>query len=425
MLIFVKNKWVQFLSWILGIRAKYVLQKFKPLVVGVTGSVGKSSTKEAIFSVLNRKYPVMRNEGNFNNELGVPLTIIQQNKPEGVGEWLKFIFTSYFTVQKIKEYPAYLVLELAADKKGDIKYLGMMVEPVIGVITNIGESHLEYFGNIKKTTIEKRALVELLPKEGRAVLNFDDKRVMSMANHTKAKIMTFGLKKGADISATNVLVDKKGTSFKLVYKGSVVPVRLNMIGYSFVRSALAATAVGLVAGMDLIDIIAGLQAWKPLPGRMCLVEGINDIVIIDDSYNASPDSMINSIESMRLMDISSRKVAILGSMWELGKATKSGHMDVGKRAGRFFDSLVCVEEFGDIIKQGALSVGMLPENIKVYKNTDQLLDDIKNILIKGDLVLVKGSQSKNRLERVVKKIMKKPGLAKKILVRQSSEWLKK
>lgn len=419
-----KANWVKLLAWVLKKRAKYVLAKFKPLVIGVTGSVGKSSTKEAIYAVLSQKFPVLRNEGNFNNELGVPLTIIRQKKPEGVWAWFKFMFSSYFLVVKIHEYPSYLVLELAADKRGDIKYLCDLVQPAIGVITNIGDSHLEFFGNIKKTTIEKRALVELLPKEGRAVLNFDDERVMSMIAKTKAKIMTYGLKKGADITASNITIDRKGTSFKLVFQGSVVPVRLEMIGYSFVRSALAATAVGIVVGMDLMDIIKGLQSWEPLPGRMRMVEGKNNILIIDDTYNASPDSVINAIDSMRLMKIKERKVAILGSMWELGKATKKGHLSVGKRAGRYFDLLVCVEEFGDIIEQGALLSGMPKSKILVYTTTKQLLKDIDNILKKDDVVLVKGSQCKNRLEKVVKKIMKKPTLAKKMLVRQSIEWLK-
>ena len=420
-----KTKWLEFLAWVLRGRARKVLKEHKPLVIGVTGSVGKSTTKEAIYSVLKYKFPVLRNEGNFNNEIGVPLTIIRQEKPEGVGEWLKFIIFGNSFVKIQNDYPSYLVLELAADKAGDIGYLCNLVEPTIGVVTNIGDSHLEFFGNKKKTTIEKRALIESLPREGRAILNFDDERVLGMAKFTKAKVVTYGLKKGAQISAINILVDNNGTLFKLVYEGSVIPVRIKMIGYSFVRAALAATAVGVAVGMDLVDIIQALQTWEPLAGRMRIIEGKNKMTIVDDSYNASLDSVINAIESMKLMKVAGRKVAVLGSMWELGKMTKKDHIEAGKRAGRFFDLLVCVEEFGDIIKQGAIKVGMKEENILVYDSTDLLLKDIDQIFLSGDTVLVKGSQSKNRLEKLIKEIMKDSTLAEKILVRQSKEWQNK
>ncbi len=421
----IRKKWIEFLAWILKKRACYVLHKFRPLVVAVTGSVGKSSTKEAIYAVIAEKYPVMRNQGNLNNELGVPLSIIRKKKPQGVINWIKFVFNSGAYVAGIKEYPAYLVLELATDKKGDIKYLCDMVQPTIGVVTNVGESHMEFFGNVKKTVIEKRSLIESLPKEGRAVLNYDDENVLSMKKYTKAKVISYGLKKGADIVATNVAINLKGTSFKLVYNGSIVPVNLQMVGCSYVRSALAAVAVGLTIGMDVMDIVSGLQKWEPLPGRMRIVEGKNQMIIFDDSYNASPDSVINAIESLKLIPLKERKVAILGSMWELGKATRKGHLEIGKRAGRYFDLLLCVEEFGDIIKEGAMQSGFDSDKIIVFKDTSELLGKLDGLLKTGDVVLVKGSQGKNRLEKVVKKIMKYPKMAKEILVRQSDEWLKK
>jgi len=421
----IKQIWLDFLAKALNERARFVLRKYHPLVVGVTGSVGKTSTKEAIYSVIKQKYPVMRNKGNFNNEIGVPLTIIKKSKPVGVLKWMQFIVSSYFNMNYITEYPAYVILELATDKIGDIKYLCEMVKPTIGVVTNVGEAHMEFFGNKKKIVIEKRALIESLPKEGRAILNYDDANVMDMKKKTRAEIMTYGLKNGADVTATNIHIDKNGTSFKLVCGGSVIPVRLNMVGYSFVKSAVAATAVGLSIGMELIDIVEGLQGWESLAGRMRIIEVNFNTTIIDDSYNANPDSMMNAFDSIRLMKIEGRKVAVLGSMWELGKATRGGHLEVGKRAGRLFDVIICVEEYGDIIKEGASKVGMNPDNIYTFSNTKSVIYKIKDIVKKDDLILVKGSQGKNRLEKVVIELMKYPEQAKKLLVRQSREWLNK
>ncbi len=418
----IKEGWKKILASELNRKAKLVLQANDPMVIAVTGSVGKSSTKEAIFSVLSQKFHCWRNEGNFNNEIGVPLTILGVKKPVGVGRWLKFLWHNRFHNSDITNYPACLILEIAADRKGDIKYLCDMIRPTIGVVTNIGESHMEYFGSKKGIMIEKRSLVESLPKNGKAILNFDDSLVMEMKKKTKANVLTYGLKNGADVGASNIKIELTGTSFKLIYNGSIVPMQIKLVGYSFVLSALAATAVGLSMGINILEIAAGLAKWEALPGRMKFIMGKNGQQIIDDTYNASPDSMINAIESMKLMRISKRKVGVLGSMWELGKATKEGHYKVGKRAGRYFDRLLCVEEYAEIYKQGALAAGMKEENILIFANTDQLLKYVEKILQPDDVILVKGSQSKNRLEKVVKKLMLEPQRAEELLVRQTNDW---
>jgi UDP-N-acetylmuramoyl-tripeptide--D-alanyl-D-alanine ligase len=417
-----KESWLKFLASELSNQAKVVLKKYDPLVIGVTGSVGKSSTKEAIYAVLNQKFHTWRNVGNLNNELGVPLTILGHEKPVGVGGWLKFVLKNKLSNINIPNYPACLVLEIAADKKGDLKYLCDMIKPTIGVVTNVGESHMEFFGNKKSIMIEKRTLIESLPKNGKAILNFDDELVMQMQKKSSAEVTSYGLKKGADIGASNIKIELAGTNFKLIYNGSVVPIKIKPIGYSFVMSALAAVSVGLSMGMNILEIVKGLSTWESLPGRMKLIAGENNIRIIDDTYNASPDSVINAIESMKLMQIKNRKVAILGSMWELGKATKAGHDKVGKRAGRYFDKLLCVESYAELIRKGALKAGMKDSNIMVFSNTNELLNNLDNILHENDVLLVKGSQSKNRLERVVKKLMIEKSKAPDLLVRQSDDW---
>lgn len=417
-----KNLWRKFLARILFARAKYLLYKFKPIVIGVTGSTGKTSTKEAVYSVVKVIGKARKNEGNYNNELGVPLTIIGGKKPVGLVQWIIYCFSSWFMVRKIREYPNYLILELAADKRGDIKELCGLCLPKIGVVTNIGESHMEYFGSMKNIAIEKRTLIESLPKNGVAILNYDDALVLDMQKKTKASVIAFGFKKGAQVLATNVKISLDGTTFKLVYNGSVIPVRLKLIGFPMVKSALAAIAVGLALELDLMTILKGLESWDRLPGRMNMIEGINNITLIDDCYNASPASVVAAIESVNAMAIKKRKVAIFGSMWELGKATDNSHFEIGRRAARFFDVIICLEKYADIVAKGATAAGMKKNNIYIFKSTEMLLKNIDNIIIENDFILIKGSQAKNRLERVVKHLMKNKKDAGKMLVRQGIEW---
>lgn len=421
-----RNWWRKILEKILWSRAQYVLNKFKPLVVGVTGSTGKTTTKEAIYQVLREKYLVSRNEGNYNNELGVPLAIIRMKKPENVLSWLWFFWQSRQEVRGMTNYPACLVLELAADKMGDIKHLCDLVKPSIGVVTNVGESHLEFFGSLRNTAKEKRSVVECLPKNGRAIINNDDELVLAMQKRTKAKVLTYGFNKGAMVNALNVRIDEDKTSYKLVYNGSVVPVSLKLIGFPAVRASLAAVAVGLSMDMDILQVVNGLSKWQALPGRMSPIKGKRKMMIIDDSYNASRDSMVEAFESIKnMMTVKRRKVAILGSMWELGKATVESHTEVGRRASRLFDVLLLVEEHASIMFQAAVAERKSDEGIFVYKNTSDLLEDVDVKLFDGDLVLVKGSQARNRLEKVVKHLMANPKDADKVLVRQGKEWQNK
>jgi len=415
--------WRKFLAKVLMSRAGYLLNKFDPLVIGVTGSVGKSSTKEAIYAVLKEKYLVRRNVSNFNNEIGLPISIIGEKKPSGVLAWLKFIVVSWWKVRQIKDFPTHLIMEMGADQRGDIAYLAKMVHPMIGVITNIGDSHMEFLGSRKGIMMEKRALIESLPKNGWAVLNFDDDLVMQMKKKCRARVITYGLKSGANVSAHNIKITSAGTSFKLVYNGSVVPVLIKLIGFGAVRAALAATAVGLAVDMDILQIVRGLQNWQSLPGRMNIIKGKKGMIIVDDSYNASRDSMISGIETLKRIDSKFRKVAILGSMWELGQTTEAAHFEVGQRAARYFDIIIGVEKNASLFAKGALSAGMKKENIILFPTTDDLLEEVDQLLQPNDLVFVKGSEGKNRLEKVVYHLMLNKKKAAKLLVRQSDEWL--
>lgn len=403
-------------------QAEYLLQKFQPMVVGVTGSVGKTITKEAIFTVLSQKQETRRNQGNYNNEIGVPLSVIGLKKPEGVVDWLGFLTKLEKKVKEQKNFPAYLVLEMGAEQRGDIKKLCQLIKPTIGVVTTVGYSHLEYFKTLNNLIKEKRTLVEFLPKNGWAVLNFDDPGVLKMKTKTKAKILTYGLKDGADVKAANVSFDFAGTSFKLIYKGSVIPVRLNNLGYSYVKASLAAVAVGLAVGMDIIDIVDSLAKMAKVPGRMNIVEGEKGMIILDDAYNASsPVAMFSAFDTIRSMRIKNRKMAILGSMWELGKEEEKGHVAVGKMAGNIFDELVLVEKNAALYLKGVMQSRMPREKVHVFATTDDMLAQINGLIRSGDFIFVKGSRSKNHLEKVVKLLMKEKTQAEKFLVEHGKD----
>lgn len=425
MISWLKKYWYKIIAWVLFTRARYVLKKFDPLVIGITGSMGKTSVKEALYTVLSQKFSVIKSRGNLNNEIGLPLSIIGAQKPMGVLAWLWFFISSYFMVRKIDSYAAYLILEMGADKKGDIQYLCNLTRPAVGIVTNVADSHYEFFGSKKVIAREKRSLIESLPDIGRAVLNYDDEAVRLMAKKTKARVITYGLKKGADVSAQNIRVSLEGTSFKLVYNGSMMPVKLKAIGYPVVYSALAAVAAALSIEMDVLEIIEGLTKCCSIPGRMNLIEGKNGVIILDDSYNSSSkEAALMALKSIKALKISKRKVGILGSMWELGKLTRLTHMKVGQEAAKVFDYLICVEKHADLLAEGAMRAGMKRSAVATYASTDDLLLEIDKNIQKSDFVFVKGSQGRNRLEKVVKVLMKDQSKAAELLVRQTPEWKK-
>lgn len=420
----------------LKILAKMILAKYKPVVVGITGSVGKTTTKEAVYSVLSYKYRAERSFKNYNNELGVPLTIIGAEAPgKSIGGWLKVFFkASRLLMVKRKDYPEMLILEMGVDKPGDMKYLTDIVKCDAGVVTTIGSSHLEFFDSEEKIRKEKGILIEKLNKKGHAILNYDDKQVRELKHKSYAKVLTYGFDEKADIKAQNILfnfesdkkaVDLRGISFKLNYMGSVVPVRIpNVLGYSVIYSALAAASTGLSFGMNLVDISKALERFEAPTGRMKLVKGVKNTMIIDDTYNSSPQSTKAALDFIKQVPITSgsRKFAVLGDMLELGKYTEEGHREVGKylvKAG--VNKLVAVGERSRDIIHGACQAGMNKNNIYHFSDNETAGKFVQERIKKGDLIFIKGSQGA-RMEKVVKEIMAEPLRAPELLVRQGGGW---
>jgi len=428
------------LQWKLRMLARLMLKRFHPIVVGVTGSVGKTSTKEAIYTVLASKFRTGKNLKNYNNELGVPLAILgeesgKSNPFSWLGIFLRGIGRLIFGDAR---YPHVLVLEMGADKTGDIQYLTKLAPCTVGVVTAISGVHLEFFGTIERVISEKRKIVTHLKKDGFAILNADDDDVAAMREKTRAQVITYGFNEHADIRALEPSLSKgphsahddhekmeiRGISYKMSYKGSIIPVFLpSVLGRHQVYAGLAAGAVGIALGLNLHEIADALQDFTSPPGRMNYLPGIKKIGIIDDSYNSSPAAALAALDALKQFPAEGRKIAALGDMAELGDATVEGHTHVGRYAAEIgVDMLVTVGEKAKIIAQTAEEAGLPKDRISIFDHPETAGKFIQREAKENDVVLVKGSQVA-RMEKIVKELMAEPLLAEKLLVRQGREWM--
>ncbi len=421
-----------FLRWL----AIIILKKHKPQIVGITGSIGKSSTKEAVFTVLKDHFKVRKNEKNYNNEIGLPLTIIGCKSGESsFWGWIKVVAGFLKTFFDTKKYPEILVLEMGADRPGDIKYMTSFIQCQIAIITDISGSHLEYFKTLKKVAQEKWILVESLKKNGVAVVNVDNPKILKLKNQnkkTETKFSTFGFSDEADIQATEVFPaylqpEKaknkiKGLSFKLNYEGNSIPVRLdNILAKHNIYATLAGVAVGIELGLNLVEIAESLKNFSLPKGRMNLLAGIKNTFIIDDTYNASPVSTEAALEVLGEIK-APRKIVVLGDMLELGTDMEKGHRKIAQK-------FLAVK--GDIFlavgKRMKLAVAELrkhnftEEYIELFNNPQEASQRLKEIMREGDLILVKGSQGM-RMEKVVEGIMANSQEAGNVLCRQNKRW---
>lgn len=413
------------LKFILKILAKAVLKKYKPVIIAITGSVGKTSTKEAIYHVLKThwgEHRVRRNQRNYNNEIGVPLTIFGlETGGRSIFLWgVRFIKIFYMIIFRVS-YPQFVIIEMGADRPGDIKYLVNFVHPKIAVITALGEIpvHVEFFTSPQQVGQEKKKLISCLKEDEIAILNYDDEDVRQMGEDIKAKVLSFGLKEKADIRATNY--DNKG-NFKLEFEGSSVPAKLiNILGIQHLYLALAAAAVGIVFNMNLVEIAEALKEFRPLPGRMRLIKGIKNTLIVDDSYNAALLSMEAALESLKGFEENlpagrqGRKIVVLGDMLEIGQYAPEAHQIVGKKAADIADLIFTVGIRSKFIAESAVRAGFPQNRIFQFMTSDEAAKVVQKEMKEGDIVLVKGSRVM-KMEKIVKEIMSEPEKAKELLV---------
>jgi len=423
------KKWIiGTLRFLLRKLAQGTIWRYRPGIIGITGSAGKTSTKLAIKAVLSRGRRVRISAGNLNNDFGVPLTIlgdwdpadlrlISRAQPPGTARvrktffWIKVLLTSAWRIVfRSGSYPEILVLEYGADRPGDIKYLLTIARPNVSVITAVGEIpvHVEFYDGPAEVAREKGRLIEYLPVGGYAVLNGDDKVVSGLQSRTRARVMLFGFGLGSEVRVVrfeNRAVDGEptGISFKLEYGSGVVPVRINgVFGKAHAYGAAAAAAVGIIFGMNLVTISEALADYEPPPSRMTLLPGIKGAQIIDDSYNASPIAMRAALEALAALP-AKRKIAVLGDMLEIGKYTNEAHEQVGKLAAASADVLFTVGLRAKFIAEAAASARMRKANIFSFDTSDEVRKPLQDFIKKGDLILVKGSHSM-QLDKAVEEI---------------------
>ncbi len=409
--------------------AKRILHKYKPEIVGITGSVGKTSVKDLTVEILKYSFRVRGSQASYNNELGVPLTIIGAVSPRrSFFGWCAVLCRAcQLILRRDKEYPEILVLEMAANRPGDVEKLVELAPCNVGVVTTISPSHLKFFKTVKKVAQEKRLLVSHLKKTNYAVLNRDDAEVFDMAKKTDAEVVTFGFHPDASVRTSDVSVKlsanerrwPEGLFFKVLYNGSIVPMYLSgIVGEHSIYRASAAIAVALIFGMNLVEISTALRDVIMPPGRMRLIKGIKDTLLIDDSYNSSPLALRAALEALSRVQITGNgeRYAVLGDMLELGAQTENSHREIGLRVAEFgIDFLITVGEATKSIAIAAKEAGMPEHSVVSFNTAEEAGKFLQEQMQSGDIILIKGSRDMH-MEKIVKEVMAEPEKAGELLV---------
>jgi UDP-N-acetylmuramoyl-tripeptide--D-alanyl-D-alanine ligase len=336
-------------------------------VIGITGSVGKSTTKELAASVLSQRYSTLKNPGNLNNEIGLPLTLL-----------------------RLSAGHQRAVLEMGFYVPGEIAFLCELAQPEIGVITNIGTVHAERAGSQEAIARGKAELIQSLPPEGVAILNYDDSWVRTMAEQTDAQIFFYGLSPEADLWADQIEgLGLEGIRFRLHYRNERLHLRVPLIGRHSVHTVLRAASIGLVDGLTWQEIISGLREGHTQL-RLVAVRTESGALLLDDTYNASPQSTMAALNLLDEME--GRKIAVLGDMLELGPYERQGHRMVGVRAAQVADYLITVGKRARIIAESARQAGFRQDRITEFESSDEVIDHLRDRLRVDDVVLVKGSR---------------------------------
>jgi UDP-N-acetylmuramoyl-tripeptide--D-alanyl-D-alanine ligase len=349
--------------------ARFWRQKLPVKVIGITGSVGKSTTKEVAAEVLSQRYSTLKSPGNFNNEIGLPLTLLSLN-----------------------EKHERAILEMGFYVPGEIRFLCDLASPEIGVITNVGTVHAERAGSLEAIARGKGELVESLPPDpkGVAILNYDDLWVRDMAQKTRAKVLFYGLDPAADLWADQVEgLGLEGIRFKLHFRSEVLHLRVPLIGRHSVHTALRAAAIGLVEGLTWQEIVNGLRS-EITHLRLVSVRSQSGALLLDDTYNSSPQSTLAALNLLE--ELEGNRIAVLGDMLELGPYEAQGHEIVGARAAEVVDELICMGKLSVLIAKSAVKAGLAEEKIKQFSTNQEVIDYLRPRLGDKDIVLIKGSR---------------------------------
>ncbi len=431
----------------LTLESRLILAKYKPFIVAVTGSVGKTSTKDAIYSVLSNSHLchadgtgicyVRKSQKSFNSETGLPLTVIgAPNAWRSISGWMQNLVRGAKLILSKNEYPDCLVLEIGADHPNDIKRIAAWLKPDVTVITQISTMpvHVEFFTSPEDVFEEKASLAMAVKDGGTLILFADNPKVLSLADRVKergVKIISFGTVDTADVKGSEQKVVYEfpkiptGFTFDLTMSGTSAPVSVHgLLGKSYMYPLLAAAAVGMERTVAVPVIVNGLNHYDAPKGRMNLIAGINDATLIDDTYNSSPDAVISALSAVKELECSGSKIVVLGDMMELGQYSTEEHRRIGKEVVGIANVLITVGQRSRATADEAVTKGFTGEQVHAFDTSIEAGTFIQSIVKPGDIVLIKGSQS-IRMERAVKMLMKDPSRAEDLLVRQEKEWLDK
>ncbi len=429
-----KNILKKIIVWILTIEAKLALKRYKPSIIAVTGSVGKTSTKDAIFTAISPFFHVRKSSKSYNGDIGIPLTILGLENPwNNYIKWIQNIFRGAFVLIKKGNYPEYLVLEIGADRPGEIKSLMKWIHPDISVVTRVGSVpvHVEFYKSVAEVVKEKGEIIKGLKPDGFAILNIDDDDVRDMRHLTNAKTITFGIKNKADVSVSypaitydefghisgvSAKIDVIGNSFPVIIKGS--------LGVQQIYPVAASFALASAKNLNLLEVANSFSSHQAPQGRVKILKGINDSTIIDDSYNSSPAAVEEGLNILKDINTKGKKIVILGDMLELGKHSSDEHRRIGEIAGKVSDIVIGVGIRARELANAAQMAGVSGDNVYFVEDALQAGETATKLIKQHDVIYVKGSQGM-RMERTVAQIMEEKDKKSELLVRQEKEWLER
>lgn len=421
---------------ILTFEAKAALKRHNPRIIAVTGSVGKTSTKDAIFAAVSGSFKTRKSQKSMNSEIGLPLAILGlENAWSSPAGWVKNIIAgwrvAHYDQKGKKAFPQMLVLEVGADHPGDIESISKWLHPDIVVLTRMSDVpvHVEFFKDAADVLREKMYLAHALKSNGTLVVNADDEQFQRATRDIEAKKVFYGTSKLAsvEIVASDILYDNDPLALPVgqysVMRIGDTEMRLELmgvIGSHVMYPFAAATTVAQILGIESV-VPKAFHNFESPRGRMRIIRGINSSAIIDDTYNSSPLACTEALKTMEKVLLRGRKIAALADMKELGKNTEEAHKNIGKLAAQTLHTLVTVGDFGKLIAQGAIEAGMTSDRIFSFATSIEAGKALYDMIRAGDIVLVKGSQSM-RMERVSKALLAEPDKASELLVRQEEEW---
>ncbi len=415
---------------ILTAEARFLLARKRPTVIAITGSVGKTSMKDAIYAIVKERVHARKSEKSFNSELGIPLTVLglpnAWNSPVG---WLRNIVDGAFIAIFARSYPELLVIEAGVDRPGDMRRLTAWLRPKVVVLTRLPDVpvHVEYFSSPEAVAEEKLLLPAALSRDGIIVYNHDDLKLSEYAKDVQQKAIGYGRDLPTDVTArADATYYEHGVpaGFKVTVEhgGEAVEVKVpGVCGWQLSYTVAGALATAVATGLPLIEAARALSQSVPPPGRMRILAGIKSTAIIDDSYNSSPVAVAAALETLNELKVTGRKIAVLGDMLELGRFSLREHERAGELAAKAVDVLVTVGIRSQKTAEAALGSGLSEEQILQYEEVEKAGRELQNFIKPGDVLLIKGSQGM-RMERIVLELMAEPDRASELLPRQDDAW---